>query len=256
MDMDLMKLRKFETLSPFEIKDELIALAKKTSRTTQSAFLNAGRGNPNWIATTPREGFFLLGQFARHREPAGDGASRRSRRDAAGAGHRRPSGGVARQARRHARRALPLVDGAVRGEDVRVRAGRLRPRARRLDHRRQLPGPRPHAGPQRAHRARVSPVGHVREPPARRQVRPVRRRGRHGGHVLHLQVAEGQSPAPRRRHDRARHAHLHALHRDDAPRGLRPERGATSRRPRRTASSSRTRSSRSWRIPRSRPSSS
>ena len=62
--MELMNLRKFETLSPFEIKDELIKLAKKTSRTTQSAFLNAGRGNPNWIATTPREGFFLLGQFA------------------------------------------------------------------------------------------------------------------------------------------------------------------------------------------------
>jgi aspartate 4-decarboxylase len=61
---DLLTLRKFETLSPFEIKDELIKLAKKTSRTTQSAFLNAGRGNPNWIATTPREGFFLLGQFA------------------------------------------------------------------------------------------------------------------------------------------------------------------------------------------------
>jgi aspartate 4-decarboxylase len=59
-----MKLRKFETLGPFEIKDELIKLAKKTSRTTQSAFLNAGRGNPNWVATTPREGFFLLGQFA------------------------------------------------------------------------------------------------------------------------------------------------------------------------------------------------
>jgi aspartate 4-decarboxylase len=62
--MDLVKLRDFETLSPFEIKDELIRLAKKTSRTTQSAFLNAGRGNPNWIATTPREAFFLLGQFA------------------------------------------------------------------------------------------------------------------------------------------------------------------------------------------------
>jgi aspartate 4-decarboxylase len=61
---DLLTLRKFEALSPFEIKDELINLAKKTSRTTQSAFLNAGRGNPNWIATTPREGFFLLGQFA------------------------------------------------------------------------------------------------------------------------------------------------------------------------------------------------
>jgi aspartate 4-decarboxylase len=62
--MDLVKLHNFETLSPFEIKDELIELAKKTSRKTQSAFLNAGRGNPNWIATTPREGYFLLGQFA------------------------------------------------------------------------------------------------------------------------------------------------------------------------------------------------
>jgi aspartate 4-decarboxylase len=62
--MELLDLSKFETLSPFEIKDELIKLAKKTSRTTQSAFLNAGRGNPNWIATTPREGYFLLGQFA------------------------------------------------------------------------------------------------------------------------------------------------------------------------------------------------
>ncbi|HTC94369.1 MAG TPA: aspartate 4-decarboxylase [Terriglobales bacterium] len=62
--MELLELRNFETLSPFEIKDELIKLAKKTSRTTQSAFLNAGRGNPNWIATTPREGYFLLGQFA------------------------------------------------------------------------------------------------------------------------------------------------------------------------------------------------
>ena len=59
-----LNLQSFEKLSPFEIKDELIKLAKKTSKTTQSAFLNAGRGNPNWIATTPREGFFLLGQFA------------------------------------------------------------------------------------------------------------------------------------------------------------------------------------------------
>lgn len=62
--MDVLELKNFETLSPFEIKDELIKLAKKTSRTTQSAFLNAGRGNPNWIATKPREGYFLLGQFA------------------------------------------------------------------------------------------------------------------------------------------------------------------------------------------------
>lgn len=62
--MATLDLKSFETLSPFEIKDELIKLAKKTSKTTQSTFLNAGRGNPNWIATTPREGYFLLGQFA------------------------------------------------------------------------------------------------------------------------------------------------------------------------------------------------
>src|SRR5947209_9127330 len=62
--MDLFNLHSFENLSPFEIKDELIKLAKKTSRTSQLAFLNAGRGNPNWVATKPREGFFLLGQFA------------------------------------------------------------------------------------------------------------------------------------------------------------------------------------------------
>jgi len=61
---DILTLKKFESLSPFEIKDELIKLAKDTSRRAQSAFLNAGRGNPNWIATEPREGFFLLGQFA------------------------------------------------------------------------------------------------------------------------------------------------------------------------------------------------
>lgn len=61
---DILTLRKFESLSPFEIKDELITLAKSTSRTSQSAFLNAGRGNPNWVSTVPREGFFLLGQFA------------------------------------------------------------------------------------------------------------------------------------------------------------------------------------------------
>ena len=61
---DILTYKKFEALGPFEIKNELIALAKETSKTTQSAFLNAGRGNPNWVATTPREGFFLFGQFA------------------------------------------------------------------------------------------------------------------------------------------------------------------------------------------------
>lgn len=51
-------------LSPFEIKDELIKLAQSEGKVRAHIFLNAGRGNPNWIATRAREAFFLLGQFA------------------------------------------------------------------------------------------------------------------------------------------------------------------------------------------------
>lgn len=58
------KMREYETMSPFEIKDKLISLAKANAQKSAATMLNAGRGNPNWVATTPREGFFLLGQFA------------------------------------------------------------------------------------------------------------------------------------------------------------------------------------------------
>lgn len=51
-------------LSPFEIKDELIKLARTGAETSARSFLNAGRGNPNWTATRAREAFFLFGQFA------------------------------------------------------------------------------------------------------------------------------------------------------------------------------------------------
>lgn len=53
-----------EGMSPFEIKNTLIKMAKKGSETSTRTYLNAGRGNPNWIATAPREAFFLLGQWA------------------------------------------------------------------------------------------------------------------------------------------------------------------------------------------------
>jgi aspartate 4-decarboxylase len=56
--------RKLEQLSPFELKDKLIALADVRHRHTQHSMLNAGRGNPNWTATAAREAFFALGQFA------------------------------------------------------------------------------------------------------------------------------------------------------------------------------------------------
>lgn len=51
-------------MSPFEIKNELIKLAKKDARNSTGQFLNAGRGNPDWIATKPRQAFFLLGEWA------------------------------------------------------------------------------------------------------------------------------------------------------------------------------------------------
>jgi len=51
----------YEVLSPFELKNKLISMAQ-TSR--ERIMLNAGRGNPNWVAIAPREGFFQFGMFA------------------------------------------------------------------------------------------------------------------------------------------------------------------------------------------------
>lgn len=50
-------------LSPFELKDELIKLAEVAERDDLAQFLNAGRGNPNWICTTAREAFGTLLHF-------------------------------------------------------------------------------------------------------------------------------------------------------------------------------------------------
>ncbi|MGO4170817.1 bifunctional aspartate transaminase/aspartate 4-decarboxylase [Bosea sp. TAF32] len=52
---------KYAKLSPFELKDELIKLA---SSRENRLMLNAGRGNPNFLATLPRRAFFRLGLFA------------------------------------------------------------------------------------------------------------------------------------------------------------------------------------------------
>jgi aspartate 4-decarboxylase len=57
-------LKQYEKLGPFEIKDFLAKVATKSAQEASSSYLNAGRGNPNWVATEPREAFFLLGQFS------------------------------------------------------------------------------------------------------------------------------------------------------------------------------------------------
>lgn len=51
-------------ISPFEFKDKLIDLAKYSANINNRSILDAGRGNPNWTAATPREAFFTFGQFA------------------------------------------------------------------------------------------------------------------------------------------------------------------------------------------------
>ncbi len=53
-----------EKMSPFEIKSTLIDLAENDAKLNTATFLNAGRGNPNWILSYPRKAFFLLGDFA------------------------------------------------------------------------------------------------------------------------------------------------------------------------------------------------
>lgn len=55
--------KKMEGMSPFELKNKLIELADESIKKVTRTMLNAGRGNPNWIATVPREAFFLLGKF-------------------------------------------------------------------------------------------------------------------------------------------------------------------------------------------------
>ena len=69
--------KEMEKISPFELKDRLIKLADESIRKMMHTMLNAGRGNPNWVATLPREAFFALGRFGidecrrDHYEPEG-----------------------------------------------------------------------------------------------------------------------------------------------------------------------------------------
>src|SRR3954466_12046656 len=63
-DLTPTKYEQYEKLGPFEIKDFLAKVAAKSAEGASLTYLNAGRGNPNWVATEPREAYFLLGQFA------------------------------------------------------------------------------------------------------------------------------------------------------------------------------------------------
>ena len=216
------KYEQYEKLGPFEIKDFLAKVASKTAEESSISYLNAGRGNPNWVATEPREGYFLLGQFAITE-------SKRVLDLPPGVGGMPKAAGVAARLEawltKHADMpGAPFLQthGAVGGEEVRLRPRQVRPRAGGFHHRRPLPGAGPDAGAQRTDRPRVPAVGDVRKPAAEGHIQALRGRGRHRRHVLHLQVAQEQPDPQPGRHDRARGADLHAVHRDGAPGGLRP----------------------------------
>lgn len=68
--MDMRNLQREEIekvygkISPFEFKNKLIHLAEGQREKSARTLLDAGRGNPNWTAATPREAFFTFGLFA------------------------------------------------------------------------------------------------------------------------------------------------------------------------------------------------
>lgn len=51
---------KYQFLSPFELKNTLIKIAQESIKKNGGEFLNAGRGNPNFLSTQPREAFSVL----------------------------------------------------------------------------------------------------------------------------------------------------------------------------------------------------
>jgi len=60
-DSILNNLKRLDELSPFEFKELLIKLANRKS---ERIMLNAGRGNPNFLALEPRHAYLQLGKFA------------------------------------------------------------------------------------------------------------------------------------------------------------------------------------------------
>ena len=64
-------------MSPFEVKNLLVKMAKKGDEGTTRTLERRTR-HPNWITTLPREAFFLLGAFAMEERRAAPWTSRTS----------------------------------------------------------------------------------------------------------------------------------------------------------------------------------
>lgn len=113
------QMHELAQLSPFELKGRFIELAEqhvagKSAQQHRAAtvMLNAGRGNPNWVATGPREAFLALGHFAL-------GECRRVWTADNLGGMPEPSGAAQRfRAFVHANQALPGIDALDRAVEL------------------------------------------------------------------------------------------------------------------------------------------
>ena len=208
-------------LSPFQLKDELIRYAKDQSRNKAAThkFLNAGRGNPNWIATTPREAFFLLGQFALSE-------ARRTRDEGSLAGMPPSAGSAARL------RTYLEGTGSSAGAELLLRSLDYAASALGLD----VDGfahelvdgiigdnyPEPDRilvnTEQVVHRYLVKTMCNEQPPEGRFDLFAVE--GGTAAMCYVFKTPDREPSSPSRRYDRARRAHLHALHRTAAARRL------------------------------------
>ena len=180
--MDAVTLRQYETLSPFEIKNDLAKVATQDRQGLAGRLPERRARQSELDRDRAALGVLPARTIRHHREPAHDAAACRRRRNAEGAGDRRAARRLARRACRHARRRAPARGHSLGGEDLRFQRRRLRARAGRLDHRRQLPGAGSHARAQRADRSRVPGSGRCAasrgrpEPSASTRSRAARRR--------------------------------------------------------------------------------
>ena len=97
--MDVLKLREYEGLSPFEIKDFLAKAASKTRERVGGRLPERRPRQPELDRHRAARGVLPARAVRHHREQARAGPAARRRRHAAGAGHRRAIDRLARQAR-------------------------------------------------------------------------------------------------------------------------------------------------------------
>jgi len=106
---------RYASLSPFELKDRLAALATECTRSSARLLLDAGRANPDWLALEPREAFVELERFAL--------SEARERSLGPGLGSHPEAPGIA--ARLCAATAVPLPGAALLREAVEFARERL-----------------------------------------------------------------------------------------------------------------------------------